>query len=56
MTFIKKLLCGFNPIGAFAELVAGKAKECWCCSFWRGVLFGAVVGSGFTYTVLTLIK
>lgn len=42
---IKTALCGVkSPLGALAEKIVGTAQECWCCSFWRGVAFGAVVG------------
>lgn len=55
----KRLLCGYNPLGAFAD-IACKGTEveyelleqdkkrgavevrCWCCTFWRGVIIGAV--------------
>ena len=43
--FMKKLLCGeSSPLGDAAEVVAGQAKSCWCCSLWRGVLVGFVSG------------
>ena len=27
-----------------AEKLVGRASECWCCSFWRGGLYGGLVG------------
>lgn len=62
----KRLLCGFNWIGDFAEFVNkgtdinvnltpnDRTKgfittKCWCCTFWRGIVLGLIVGflSGF---------
>jgi hypothetical protein len=43
---INKFLCGTeSAIGDFAELIVGEAKHCWCCSFFRGLLYGGLVGS-----------
>lgn len=52
LPWYKRLLCGYNPIGAFAEWAVGQARECWCCSFWRGVLtvglpLGLLIGLAF---------
>ena len=46
MGFWKKTLCG-DPsfLGAVAEFLVGKASSCWCCSFWRGVLYGGIAGA-----------
>lgn len=30
-----------SKIGDVLELIAGEAKECWCCSMVRGILVGA---------------
>lgn len=48
---LKTFFCGFNVVGAAAEAIVGSAKECWCCSFWRGVLVGVTL-SGVGYTAL----
>lgn len=42
---IKLALCGDkSPLGWLAEKLVGKASVCWCCSFWRGGLYGGLVG------------
>lgn len=42
---IKKLLCGERSVlGNLAEILVGAARSCWCCSFWRGVAYGALAG------------
>ena len=42
---IKLALCGLkSPLGWLAEKLVGRASECWCCSFWRGGAYGAVLG------------
>lgn len=63
---LKKVFCGFNVIGDFAERVCRGAEikldtdadnpntcttYCWCCTFWRGVAVGACVGLVFGYLV-----
>lgn len=57
----KRLLCGWNKIGDFADWVnrgteiqypvtpldAGRGfieTRCWCCTFWRGVVIGGLLG------------
>lgn len=43
---VKKILCGeTSPLGEIAERLVGKVSECWCCSFWRGALWGAIAGA-----------
>ena len=38
---VKQALCGLkSPLGAIAEFLVGKASVCWCCSFWRGFVYG----------------
>ena len=40
---VKQALCGLkSPLGAIAEFLVGKASVCWCCSFWRGFVYGIV--------------
>lgn len=55
---LKKIFCGYNPIGDFAEFFCrgaeididvdeGETKVttfCWCCTFWRGLAVGGVLG------------
>lgn len=42
---IKKLLCGEHSVlGNLAEIAVGKARACWCCSFWRGAAYGVLAG------------
>lgn len=48
----KRLLCGYNPLGAFAEWAVGSAKSCWCCSFWRGLMIGAAAMLIFSWGFL----
>lgn len=57
-TKAKDLFCGYNPIGNTAEFFCrgsqielepdgGKntvTTYCWCCTFWRGVAVGGVLG------------
>ena len=39
----KQALCGLkSPLGAIAEFLVGSASVCWCCSFWRGFVYGIV--------------
>lgn len=41
---IKTTLCGLkSPLGWLAEKLVGSASVCWCCSFWRGVVWTLVV-------------
>lgn len=56
--FLKRIFCGFNPIGDFADFCCRGAEikipsdddtsecttYCWCCCFWRGFAVGAVFG------------
>ena len=43
---VKKTLCGDTaPLANLAENIVGTASVCWCCSFWRGVLFGGALAS-----------
>lgn len=52
----KRVLCGYNIIGDLAEVLVGSAKVCWCCSFWRGVMWGSALGltlSGMVYYFMT---
>ena len=38
---VKQALCGLkSPLGAIAEFLVGSASVCWCCSFWRGFVYG----------------
>ena len=38
---VKQALCGLkSPLGAIAEFLVGSASVCWCCSFWRGFMYG----------------
>ena len=40
---VKQALCGLkSPLGAIAEFLVGSAIVCWCCSFWRGFVYGLV--------------
>ena len=40
---VKQALCGLkSPLGAIAEFLVGSASVCWCCSFWRGFVYGIV--------------
>ena len=40
---IKYWLCGIDSIlGKVATVLTFGAQECWCCTFWRGVLVGIV--------------
>ena len=40
---VKQALCGLkSPLGAIAEFLVGSAIVCWCCSFWRGFVYGIV--------------
>lgn len=58
----KRLLCGYNTLGDFADLICRGTEvqqaltltdirnktvnlRCWCCTFWRGVVVGAVVSA-----------
>lgn len=55
---LKRIFCGYNPVGDLAEFINRGAEIdidvepgeksvrtlCWCCTFWRGVLFGAIIG------------
>ena len=70
----KRLLCGYNPLGEFADLacrgtdmqydltktdIKNKtvSMRCWCCTFWRGVVIGAVATllvSGVVYAAIRL--
>jgi hypothetical protein len=51
---MKLLLCGIkSPLGAFAEWAVGSASECWCCSYWRGFLWGAAVSGTTTALIYT---
>lgn len=41
---VKQALCGLkSPLGAAAEFLVGSASVCWCCSFWRGVMYGLLI-------------
>ena len=41
---LKRILCGDkSPLGAIAEFLVGSATTCWCCSFWRGAIWGSIV-------------
>lgn len=49
-----KVFCGDNsPLGYIADALAVGAKDCWCCSFWRGMIVGGAVG--FSVGVATAI-
>lgn len=42
---LNAFLCGTDSkIGDAAEVLVGEAKVCWCCSFFRGLLVGAIAG------------
>lgn len=49
---LKKVLCGIrSPLGALAEFLVGSGQTCWCCSFWRGVLWGSLM-TGILFKLL----
>ncbi len=51
----KRVLCvEGNPLRRVADFLAYGATDCWCCSFWRGVTIGALVGGAVVATVMHL--
>lgn len=42
---LKRIFCGFHsPLGAIMDFLVGSARTCYCCSFWRGGLYGTCFG------------
>lgn len=51
----KNILCGLNsPLGDIAEKLAGRAVVCWCCSFWRGFMWG-IIFTGVLTGVINMV-
>lgn len=58
MAWYKRLLCGYNVLGDFADFACRGTEtrmvvkegeptieiRCWCCTFWRGVVIGGLLG------------
>lgn len=46
LPLLKRALCGFkSPLGAIMDFLTGSARTCYCCTFWRGALYGTVFGA-----------
>ena len=51
----KRVLCGEgNPLRKVADFLAYGATGCWCCSFWRGIVIGGLIGGAVVATLLHL--
>lgn len=49
---VKTTLCGLkSPLGWLAEKLVGSASICWCCSFWRGVMWGMIFSAATLYII-----
>lgn len=52
-SLLKRVFCGLHsPLGALMDILVGSAKECYCCSFWRGALYGGIGGLLFALIVI----
>lgn len=52
LPLLKQVFCGYySPLGAIMDFLVGSARTCYCCSFWRGGLYGACFG-WLTYFLL----
>ena len=52
---VKQVLCGLkSPLGAIAEFLVGSASVCWCCSFWRGFMYGLILAVLISIPLLLL--
>lgn len=53
LPLLKRVFCGYySPLGAIMDFLVGSARTCYCCSFWRGGLYGACFGG----TVVWLLE
>ena len=51
----KRLLCvAGSALRKVADFLAYGATDCWCCSFWRGMVIGGLVGGAVVATILHL--
>ena len=51
----KRLLCvEGSTLRKVADFLAYGATDCWCCSFWRGVVIGGLIGGAVVATALHL--
>lgn len=51
----KRLLCvEGSPLRKVAGFLAYGATDCWCCSFWRGVVIGGLISGAVVATALRL--
>lgn len=53
---LKKIFCGYrSPLGAIMDFLVGSARTCYCCSFWRGALYGTCFGGILIWILERLI-
>lgn len=54
---LKRFFCGFySPLGAIMDFLVGSGRTCYCCSFWRGGLYGACFGGLVIWVLERLIS